>query len=506
MMPGPQQDLIVVRNVRKHYDGVRALDGARLAVRAGEVHALVGENGAGKSTLARIIAGVSRPDAGEILIDGLPVAIASPRDAQQHGVGIVYQELDIFPHLTVGENIVIGNLHFPEGWMASPRRIDAFCQPFLRQVGLASPASADAGTLPIGQRQLLAIARALSMNARLLILDEPTSAMSEDGADRLFAVISQLKARGVGIIYVSHRMPEIWRISDRITVLRDGTTVDTRETRATTADEIIRLMVGRPIDHRPETRRVPDGQIILSLRRVSTRKLRDVSFDLHAGEVLGVAGLVGAGRSALGAALYGIDSVQEGQLAIRGRPYVPRDPIHALRRGVGLLPEDRQLQGLMMQMTVRENSTLSVLDALSPGGLLHRRREAEATDRLYRRLGLTCASPDAPVGTLSGGNQQKVLLARILLADPDVLFLDDPTRGVDIGAKDDIRQVIEELAAGGKGIVLVSSELSELLHWCDRILVLRDGRVVGVYPARASTSEAIMTAATGHEAHVDRAR
>jgi ABC-type sugar transport system ATPase subunit len=500
---GAADDFISVRNVRKHYDGIHALRGARLDVRAGEIHALVGENGAGKSTLGRVMAGVSRADAGDILIEGLPVSIATPRDAQRCGIGIVYQELDVFPHLTVGENLVIGNLHFGEGWVVSPRQIEDFCRPYLSQVGLTCATGEPTASLSIGQRQLLVIARALSMQARVLILDEPTSALSEDAAERLFTLMASLKVRGTAMVYVSHKMDEVFRLSDRITVLRDGETIGTRDTAATDADEIIRLMVGRPVDRSARRMRADDGRIALSASRLTTAKLRDVSFELGAGEILGIAGLVGAGRSALGAALCGLDPIQGGELRINGRELRPRGPADALRRGLGLLPEDRQRQGLMMHMSVLENGTLSVLPRVSRGGFVSRTREAELVAPLFDRMALRRASADMAVHTLSGGNQQKALLARALLADPDVLFLDDPTRGIDVGAKEDIRRLIDELASRGKGILLVSSELPELLRCCDRILVLRAGRVVGVYSARDATQAAIMTAATGPGWHAD---
>jgi ABC-type sugar transport system ATPase subunit len=504
-MPRLSPHLLSVQGAYKHYDGVQALNGACLDVRGGEIHALVGENGAGKSTLARVIAGVSRADAGDILVEGRRVSVASPRDAQRCGIAIVYQELDLFPHLTVGENIVIGNLHFPERWMVSPRRIEGFCRPFLDQVGLPCGMGEVATSLSIGQKQLLVIARALSMNVRLLLLDEPTSALSEDAADRLFALVAQLKAHGAGIVYVSHKMEEVFRISDRITVLRDGETIGTRDTSATDPDEIIRMMVGRSVDRSARSGRSGHGRVLLVASRLTTTKLQDVSFELHAGEVLGIAGLVGAGRSALGAALCGVDPIRSGDLSVRDHRFAPRDPADALRHGIGLLPEDRQIEGLMMGMSVRENGTLAVLSRVSRGGFVRRQLEADLLNPLLRRLALKCPSPDVTVARLSGGNQQKTLLARVLLADPDVVFLDDPTSGIDVGAKEDIRRLIAEMAERGKGILLVSSELPELLACCDRILVLREGRMAGIYGANEATQETIMAAATGQGWDVDRA-
>jgi ribose transport system ATP-binding protein len=461
---------------------VQALKGASFDLRAGEVHALVGENGAGKSTLARILAGSTRADAGTIRIDGREVSILSPVDAQRLGIGIIYQELDLFPNLSAGENIVIGNLHFREASLVHFRRIEQFCRPFLEQVGLHVPAHRLAGQLSIGQQQMLAIARALSMNARIILMDEPTSALFDDAAERLFELIAGLKRRGVSIVYVSHKMDEIFRICDRATILRDGETVGTVETAQSSVDTVIRLMVGREITFTERPARATPGEIALSVENLSTAKLSGISFDVRRGEVLGIAGLVGSGRSELGAALAGLDRVTAGSIRTNAR--------------IGLVPEDRRDQGLMMQMSVLENGTLAILPDLSQAGFLKRSSERSALDPVARQLALRCGSLDAPVSQLSGGNQQKVLLARWLLVNPDVLFLDDPTRGIDVGAKQDIYRIIEELARSGKTILLVSSELPELLRLSDRILVLHEGRIAARYDARDATQERIMSAAT----------
>jgi ABC-type sugar transport system ATPase subunit len=467
--------LLDASNITKHYGGVCALRDARFSLRAGEVHALIGENGAGKSTLARILAGATTPDAATLTIDGSRVEIHNPRDAQRLGIGIIHQELDLFPSLTAGENIVIGNLCFPGG------SVDRFCRPFLDRTGLACDPGRPVESLSIAQRQLLAIARALSMNARILLMDEPTSALSGDSVERLFALIAELKQRGVAIVYVSHKMDEIFRICDRITVLRDGRTVDTLETAAATPAGIVRLMVGRDVDLSDRARRSPAADVLLTVDGLRTRKLSGIAFELHRGEVLGIAGLVGSGRSALGAALTGLDPVLGG--AIRGGP-------------VGLLPEDRGTQGLMPDMSVVENATMAVLGRVQRFGFLRVAEERRLLDPVARRLALRCASTDAPVSTLSGGNQQKVLFARWLLRNPEVLFLDDPTRGIDVAAKQDIYRAIDELAIAGKGVILVSSELPELLRCSHRILVLRDGRQTAIYDAKEATQEMIMSAAT----------
>ena len=490
-------DLLEALDISKHYGGIAALKRSRFSVRAGEVHALMGENGAGKSTLAKIIAGSVRPDSGKILIDGHPAAIATPLDAQRHGIGIIYQELDLFPNLTAGENIVIRNLHFHEGRVNHPRRIESFCRPFLNQVGLDCDARTPAASLSIGKLQLLAIARALSMNARILLMDEPTSALFDDSAVRLFGRIAALRAEGVAIVYVSHKMDEIFRICDRITVLRDGETIETRETASTSPAEIIRLMVGREItiDSRRASKPVA-AEPLLTVQNLSTKKLSNISFELHRGEILGVAGLVGAGRTELGQALFGLDLIRAGSLHLDGRSFKPRCPRDAMDAGLAFLPEDRKLSGLMLQMSILENGTLGILRRVSTMGFIRSRDENFALREPFRTLALKAPRLSAAVISLSGGNQQKVLLAKCLLANPGVVFLDDPARGIDVGAKQDIYRLIRELANAGKGVMLVSSELPELLHCCTRIMVLCEGRVTAFFDAAEATQENIMTAAT----------
>ncbi len=489
-------DLLQALDISKHYGGIVALKGANFALRAGEVHALMGENGAGKSTLAKIIAGSVHADSGQILIDGCPVTISSPLDAQRHGIGIIYQELDLFPHLTAGENIVIRNLHFREGKLNNPRTIEAFCRPFLDQVGLDCDTRTLAAALSIGKLQLLSIARALSMNARIILMDEPTSALFDDSTARLFERIAALKREGVAIVYVSHKLDEIFRICDRITVLRDGKTIETRETALTSPAEIIRLMVGRELNIQPKREPSAVGDPVLTVRNLSTKKLRDISFELRRGEVLGIAGLVGAGRSELGDALFGLDRIRAGTIEIAARRFRPRSPREAMNAGLAFLPEDRKLQGLMLRMSVIENATLGILKRLSTGGFIRFRDERSAVEQLFGTLALKAPRLVAAVNNLSGGNQQKVLLSKCLLADPAVVFLDDPARGIDVGAKQDIYRIIRELASAGKGVILVSSELPELLHCCDRIMVLCEGRLTALLAAAEATQENIMTAAT----------
>jgi ribose transport system ATP-binding protein len=488
--------LLSARNINKHYGAVAALKNTRFDLDPGEVHALTGENGAGKSTLARILAGSVPADSGEIRMNGELVSIRHPLDAQRLGIGIIGQELDFFPHLTVGENLVIGNLQFSERSLVSRSAIDAFCRPFLETVELAVDVRACVESLSIGQQQLLAVARALSMKCRVVLMDEPTSTLSEHAARRLFDVIATLKNQGVSVVYVSHKMDEIFRLCDRITVMRDGETIATRDTAMTNRSDLIAMMVGRPLGLSARPPRRSSERALLSVKELSTRKLKDVSFVLHRGEVLGIGGLVGAGRSELGEALFGMDRVLKGSIRFTDEPFAPRNPAHAQRRGFALLPEDRKHQGLMPQMSVRENGTLSILARISRFGFLRNVEERRLWDSTSSRLSLKCASPGVAVSTLSGGNQQKALLGRLLLSDPEVLFLDDPARGIDVGAKEDIYLLIDELAESGKGIILVSSELPELLRCSDRILVLKNGQVAGIYPACEATQEMIMAAAT----------
>jgi len=476
--------MLRIEEVRKHYDGVAALRGASFSLASGEVHALIGENGAGKSTLGKIIAGSVRADAANIFLDGKQVEINSPLDAQRLGIGIIYQELDLFPHLSIAENIAIGR-------PVKFRELARFAQPFLDQVGISISARTRLGVLRTGEMQLVAIARALASNARILIMDEPTSCLFDDAVERLFQLIADLKRRGVAIVYVSHRMDEIFRICDRATVLRDGATVGTRAIADTSPGELIRMMVGRDLES--ITHRAPvSGAPLLSVAGLSTSKLQNISFELRKGELLGIAGLVGAGRSEIGAALYGLDRRSSGSIQLNGRAIDPRSPSDAIRCGIALLPEDRKSEGLMMQMSIAENAAMG---RGSRRGVIDRAEEARALDPVFRGLALRFSSTAARVSTLSGGNQQKVLLARCLLANPEVLFLDDPTRGIDVGAKQEIYTIIDRLKAEGKGILLVSSELPELLRCSDRILVMREGRAAAMLDQNQATEERIMSAA-----------
>ncbi len=485
-------DLLTATGTSKHFDGVYALREAGFSLRPGEVHALVGENGAGKSTLGKILAGVLRADAGEMHLNGASFEPGNPREAQQRGIAMIFQELDLFPHLSIAENIAATNLAFDEGIWVRRAKLEAFCRPFLEQVGLSVSPHLLVGELPMGQQQLVAIARALSMNAQILVMDESTSALTDDAVENLFRLIEKLKASGVSIIYVSHKMDEIFRICDRATVLRDGEMVGTRTLAESNIGEVIAMMVGRSIDRLIRAESSRTQEVLLQVNELSTGHLQSVSFSLARGEVLGIAGLVGSGRAEVGAALFGLCEVHSGTVQLQNKLFAPRRPRQAIQQGVGLVPRDRKTMGLMMQMSVSENTQFP---GLHRGGFIRHREERTRYERIAAQTRLKTAGPHHAVSTLSGGNQQKVLLGRWLLNNPDVLFLDDPTRGVDVGAKEDIYALIESLAANGKAVLMVSSELPELLRCCDRILVMNNGRSMGILDARTTSQERIMSLA-----------
>jgi ABC-type sugar transport system ATPase subunit len=485
--------LLEARNLCKHFQGTQALNGVDFCLHAGEVHALMGENGAGKSTLSKIFAGVIAPDVGEIFIDGRPVRISNPHAAQELGIGIVYQELDLFPHLTVAENMAIGNAAAGEGSLVRFRGLNTWSEEFLKRVKLDVSPNTPLHQLSIAQTQQVAIGRALSMNVRILLLDEPTSSLTDDGVESLFELIADLRSQGVAFVYVSHKMNEVSRIADVITVLRDGRHIATRRAQEIGVDELIAMMVGRSLDASQRSKREIGRDVLLEVADLSTEFLSRISFRLHAGEVLGVAGLVGAGRSELGAALFGLRREMNGKVLLKGKRFCPSSPSEAIDSGFSLLPEDRRHQGIFPQMSVRENASIAVLNRWKRNDRF--RREAESVGAYQRKLSVT-ASPRTAIAMLSGGNQQKIILARSLLAEPSVLFLDEPTRGIDIGAKEQIYKMIDELKMQGKGILFVSSELPELLRCSDRILVLREGRQTGILEATGATQEAILKLAT----------
>jgi ribose transport system ATP-binding protein len=492
--------MLECRNIHKHYGGVLALRGVSWKLFPGEVHALCGENGAGKSTLARILCGITEPDEGEIILEGRPVAWSGPQTARQAGLGIIPQELDLFAHLSIAENLAIGNVRLEAGSWVSPKALNDAARPLLQDVGLELDPALSLGTLSVSQWQLVAIARALSLEAKIIFMDEPTSALTDDAVERLFGLIRQLKARGVAIVYVSHKMNEIFRICDRVSVMRDGEMIGTEACAATSINQVIQQMVGRAVATTRRGKIPVTGEKLLEAREVSTRKLRQVSFTLGRGEILGVAGLVGSGRSEVGRALFGLSRLTGGAMTLQSSGYEPRNPHHAVAHGIALVPEDRQKEGLISGMGILQNITLASLSKYSRGAWIHRDEEAAASAEALAKCRSKVADQELPIRSLSGGNQQKALIGKWLLTDPRICFFDDPTRGIDIGAKDDIYRLVADLAEKGLGVIWVSSELPELLANAHRILVLHEGRCLGILDAATATQEDIMRLATGHHA------
>lgn len=493
--------LLRATGVEKAYAGVRALRNASFELRRGEVHALIGENGAGKSTLIRIFTGAVQADAGEVTIAGVPVTENSPRLARSRGIAAIYQQPALFPELTVAENIALGQerggLRSRVDWTGRRRRATEL----LARVGARIDPEADAGDLSMPEQQLVEIARALGADARILILDEPTASLSEEDTRNLFQVIRSLRAEGVGMIYISHRLEELPVIADRVTVLRDGETIDTRSMGDVGREELIQLMVGRELSAIFPKEDVEIGDVVLELRGVGSNAsgVRDVSLTVRAGEIVGLAGLVGAGRSELAATLFGLTPADSGEIRIRGEPVVIDSPSAAIARGIGFVPEDRRRHGVVLEMAVAPNVTLASLDALSgPTGLDFERERSLAAD-YSARLGVKTPSIHTPVSALSGGNQQKVALSRWLMMNPAVLILDEPTQGIDVGAKSEIHRLMSDLARQGVAILMISSELPEVLGMSDRIAVMQGGTIVGTLARAEATQEAVLRLALGHE-------
>jgi len=489
---------ITMQGISKAFGPVRVLEGVDFAVSGGEIHALMGENGAGKSTLMKILCGVYIEDAGTICADDRPVTVRSTRDAEALGIAMIHQELNLIPQLSVMENLFLGREPRRFGVIAGARmRSDATA--WLAKVGAGhiDPVR-EAGTLSIGEQQLVEIAKALSLDARVLIMDEPTAALTDREIQTLFEIMADLKSHDVAIVYVSHRMEEIFRICDRISVLRDGRFVGERAVRDTSFDEIVRLMVGRELGERFPGRDAAPGAVRLRVEDLSDEgNISHIRFDVRAGEVLGIAGLMGAGRSEILRTLFGVNRRTAGRITLDGAALSDASPSEAIAAGIGFVTEDRKSQGLVLGLSVRENATLVHLGEYARGGIVDARAERAAVQKLIDELRIRTRDAELDVKSLSGGNQQKVVFAKWLAKPPKVLLLDEPTRGVDVGGKAEIYHIINRLAAAGTAIVMVSSELPEVLAMSDRILVMHQGRQAAILDAKATSQEEIMTAATG---------
>jgi ABC-type sugar transport system ATPase subunit len=500
------QAVLALDQICKSFPGVRALDKVDFEVRAGEVHALLGENGAGKSTLIKIVSGLYQPDAGTIRIDGKAVRLASPHDAQGLGIATIFQELLLFPELTVAENIFMG--HAPRtrfgaiDWAAMRNR----ARELLASLDIHDlDPSRVVGSLSVGNRQRVEIAKALSQDARILIMDEPTAALTEADVLRLFGIVRLLRERGVGIVYISHRLEEVFLLADRVTVLRDGAYVATREVADVSEDDLVNMMVGRTIENLFPKLDAEIGRPLLEVRGLSRQPaFHDIDLMLRAGEVVGLAGLVGSGRSELAQAIFGLDPPDRGELVIDGRPVRITSPAQAKRLGIAYVPEDRGTQGLIRPMCLRENISLAVLRQVAPAWFIDRRAETALAEHSVEQFRIRASSVEQVAEKLSGGNQQKVVLGKWLATKPRVLIMDEPTRGIDIGAKAEIHRLMSELARQGLAILMISSELPEIMGMSDRILVMREGTLVAEFARAQATQEMVATAMMSASADADR--
>jgi ABC-type sugar transport system ATPase subunit len=496
--PDPAAPIVRFAGVSKRFPGVRALDDISFDIQPGSCHALCGENGAGKSTLAKVLAGIIPPDQGEITVGGRRARFDGPRDALRAGIGMVHQELAACENLTVAENLCLGDL--PARRLLVRRgELDRRAAAMLSAIEADLDPRRRLGELSLGQQQMVQIAIAVGGGARVIIFDEPTSSLSQHEAERLYALLARLRARGVTCVFVSHRMAEIFRLCDAITVLRDGRHVTTQPTATLDEAALVQLMIGRRLDeYLPAHVSVAPGAELLRAERLSSAgKFQDISLAVRSGEVVGLAGLVGAGRSEIAQALFGLDPRVTGRVLVAGQPVRITSPRRAMRAGLGLVPEDRKRQGLVLGMRADHNLTLPILPTLSRFGWIRRRRERALAERFAARLGVRADGIEAVTAGLSGGNQQKIVLAKWLAARCRLLILDEPTRGVDVGAKAEIHGLIDRLAGEGSGVLLISSELPELIALSTRILVVRQGRMVGEVPRAAADQETLMRLMAG---------
>ena len=497
MGPSPAA-AVVFDHVSKRFPGALALEDVSFSIAAGTCHALCGENGAGKSTLGKILGGIHRPDSGQVIVEGRPSDFAGPQAALQAGIGIVHQELAFCDNLTVAENLCLGSLPSTATFVL-PREMVRRANGMLADTGAEIDVRRRMRELTIGQQQVVQIAAAIGGGARIIVFDEPTSSLSQHEAERLYDLIDRLRARGVTAIYVSHRMDEIFRLCDAVTVLRDGRHVETRPIAAVDRATLVELMIGRRLDeYFPGHVQAAPGPELLRVEGLSSPAgFSDISFSVRGGEVLGLAGLVGAGRSEIAQALFGLDRQATGRIAVGGQPVALTSPQIAMTHGIGLVPEDRKRQGLVLSMSAMSNTTLATLTRLSRFLFIRRGEERRRARTYFDRLRVRAASPDVIAAGLSGGNQQKLVLAKWLAAECRILILDEPTRGVDVGAKAEIHSLIDRLAADGCAVILISSELPEVLHLSTRILVLREGRIAGALSREEATQASVMRLMAG---------
>ncbi len=509
-----QRPILRMTGISKRFPGVLALENVHLEIAPAEIHALLGENGAGKSTLLKILSGAHPADAGTIELFGQPVAFATPHDAQRAGVVTIYQEFTLAPDMTIAENVFIGR-EPGSRLFVNWRRLADDTRAITDRIGLRRDPMTLVRDLSVAEQQLVEIARALSMQSRLIIMDEPTSALSEAEVANLARIIRKLKSEGLSIIFVTHRLEEVFRLCDRFTVLRDGHYVGSGLVADTNVDGIIRMMVGRDVGALYGERPIPEhGPVALEVEGLTRRRnardphaieLVDVSLRAHRGEILGLAGLVGAGRTEAARAIFGADRFDRGTICIDGKPVSITGPRDAMTHGIGLVPEDRKKQALFLRLAVRTNMTIAAQDQISRGWFIDERRENRLVDEFRRLLSIRMASPDQVAGNLSGGNQQKIVLARWLALRPKILIVDEPTRGIDVGSKVEVHNLLIEMAKSGIAVIVISSELPEILAVSDRIVTMREGRVTGEISRADATQEILMAMMTAHESVAERA-
>ncbi|TCZ80833.1 sugar ABC transporter ATP-binding protein [Paenibacillus albiflavus] len=489
---------IEMKQISKAFHGNQVLRQVKFSLVEGEIHALMGENGAGKSTLMKILTGMYAHDEGEILIDGKPRTFKNPKDAERNGISFIHQELNILPYLTVAENLFLGReLKSGSLGIMKTKEMNRITAEKMASLGISLDPKKLAEELSVGQQQMIEIAKALMTDAKVIIMDEPTAALTEREIQTLFDVMRKLKASGVSIVYISHRMEEIFAMCDRITILRDGTYVDTKQIVDTSFDDVVRMMVGRSIGERFPSRTSKPGDVFLEAEQLSSRKFDKVSFTVRKGEILGFAGLMGAGRTEIMNAIFGLEPTTGGTLKIKGESVRVKSPHDAIARRIGYITEDRKTKGLLLDFSINDNIALANLESLSHAGVINRPKEKVLVDQLMQQLNVKASGSSQHVRFLSGGNQQKVVIAKWLGTQPQLLILDEPTRGVDVGAKKEIYSIMNQLTEQGVAIIMVSSELPEVLGMSDRIAVVHEGTIKGILSREEATQESIMSLATG---------
>ncbi|TFJ72106.1 sugar ABC transporter ATP-binding protein [Carnobacterium maltaromaticum] len=489
---------VIMKNIYKDFGTNAVLEGVNFDTHGGEIHALMGENGAGKSTMMNILTGMHKKDQGTILINGKEHSYTNPKEAEEHGVSFIHQEMNTWPQMTVLENLFIGKEMKNKIGFIRSKEMKTLALKTFKELGITMDLDADVQTLSVGQQQMIEIAKALMTDCQVLIMDEPTAALTDREIRMLFKIIQHLKTKEVAIIYISHRMEEIFEISDRITVMRDGMTVDTTLTKETNVDDVVRKMVGREISDYYPKKNAEIGETVFEVKNLSgTSGFENISFSVKSGEIVGFSGLMGAGRTEIMRGIFGIDPISQGEIILEGKKVQLKNPSTSIKAGVGFLTENRKEEGLVLDFSIKDNISLPSIDEFRVRGLIDTKTEDEFVQLLMKRLTVKAQNEDISAGSLSGGNQQKVVLAKWIGIGPKVLILDEPTRGVDVGAKREIYQLMNELAERGVAIVMVSSDLPEVLGVSDRILVVHEGKIAGELNRTEATQEKIMNLATG---------